>query len=96
MIAEDIPRGGKFMASWGELMVVKCPGCSGSSLHCLSLTLPTVHSDIAHLLREGDYMVGCSASQGLREIYCVQKTSFEESYVRSEASGSLFFVHGFT
>jgi len=40
-----------------------------------------------HLLREGDYMIGCGHSQGLREIY-QEKKSFEESYARSEVSDS--------
>ena len=34
MTAHDLPPGGRFMASWGDLMVVKCPGCSRSSVPC--------------------------------------------------------------
>ena len=52
---------------------------------------PIIRS-IAHLLREGDYMVGCGPRHCLQEAYRVQQTSFEESYALFEARGTCLFM----
>ena len=60
-----------------------------STLHLELTVVPIIeaHSDAAHLLREGDFLVGCGEEEGLREVYRIESTSCEASYIRTEASG---------
>ena len=60
MLAQDLPPGGMFLASWGHMMVVK----------------------------EGDFMVGVGPSGGLREVYRIERTGFEDSHQALEVERS--------
>lgn len=73
----------ELLATWLPCGIA--PVSSESALQVVSLSFATSPRE----LREGDFMIGCGPSHGLREVYRIQETSFEESYAPLEASSLL-------